>query len=61
MTCDKKVSAKTKGKIYKTVVRPAMLYGMETVPLTKKQEAELEVVELKMLRFNLGVKRMDKI
>ncbi len=48
MTCDRKVSARTKGKIYKTVVRPTMLYGMETVPLTKKQEAELEAAELKM-------------
>ncbi|XP_063885538.1 uncharacterized protein LOC135113848 [Scylla paramamosain] len=38
-----------------------MLYGMETVPLTKEQEAELEVSELKMLRFALGVTRMDKI
>ncbi len=36
VTCDRKVSARTKGKIYKTSVRPAMLYGMETVPLTKK-------------------------
>ena len=50
-----------KGKVYKTVVRPAMLYGLETVPLTKKQEAELAVVELKMLRFSLGVTRMDEI
>ncbi|XP_063881686.1 uncharacterized protein LOC135111938 [Scylla paramamosain] len=38
-----------------------MLYGMETVPLTKKQEAELKVAELKMLRFALEVTRMDKI
>jgi hypothetical protein len=29
--------------------------------LTKKQEAELEVAELKMLRFALGVMRMDRI
>ena len=43
------------------VVRSAMLYGLETVPLTKKQEAELSVAELKMLRFSLGVTRMDKI
>ncbi|XP_063842165.1 uncharacterized protein LOC135089912 [Scylla paramamosain] len=61
VTCDRKVFARTKGKIYKTVLRSAMLYGMETVPLTKKQEAELEVAELKMLRFALGVARMDKI
>ena len=36
-----------------------MLYDLETVPLTKKQEAELVVAELKMLRFSLGVMRMD--
>ena len=34
-----------------------MLYGLETMPLTKKQEAELEVAELKMLCFSLGVIR----
>ena len=38
-----------------------MLYGLETVALTKRQEAEMEVAELKMLRFALGVTRMDKI
>ena len=47
--------------LYKTEVRPAMLYGLEAVPLIKKQEAELAVAELKMLRFSLGVTRMDKI
>ena len=36
-----------------------MLYGLETVALTKRQEAEMEVAELKMLRFSLGVTRMD--
>ena len=49
------------GKVYKVAVRPAMLYGLETVALTKRQEAEMEVAELKMLRFSLGVTRMDKI
>ena len=33
----------------------------KTAALTKKQEAELEVAELKLLRFSLGVTRMDKI
>ena len=37
------------------------LYGLETVALTKRQESEMEVAELKMLRFALGVTRMDKI
>ena len=34
--CDIRVSAQMKGKVYKTVVRPAMLYGLETVALKKK-------------------------
>ena len=42
-------------------MRPAMLYGLETVELTKRQEAEMEVAELKMLRFSLRATRMDKI
>ena len=35
--------------------------GLETVALKKRQEAELEVAEDKMLRFSLGVTRMDRI
>ena len=46
---------------YQVLVRPAMLYRLETVALTKRQEAEMGVAELKMLRFSLGVTRMDKI
>ncbi|MCI4385397.1 hypothetical protein PGIGA_G00049970 [Pangasianodon gigas] len=38
-----------------------MLYGLETVALRKRQESELEVAELKMLRFSLGVTRLDRI
>ncbi|KAK3574478.1 hypothetical protein QTP86_008076 [Hemibagrus guttatus] len=47
--CERKISARIKGKVYRTVVRPAMLYGLETVSLRKRQESELEVAELKML------------
>ncbi|KAK3538419.1 hypothetical protein QTP86_001765 [Hemibagrus guttatus] len=59
--CDQKISARIKGKVYRTVVRLAMLYGLETVSLRKRQESELEVAELKMLRFSLGVTRLDRI
>ncbi|MCJ8732893.1 hypothetical protein PDJAM_G00217090 [Pangasius djambal] len=59
--CDRKISARIKGKVYETVVRAAMLYGLETVALRKRQESELEVAELKMLRFSLGVTRLDRI
>ncbi|KAK3569080.1 hypothetical protein QTP86_022114, partial [Hemibagrus guttatus] len=59
--CDQKISARIEGKVYRTVVRPAMLYGLETVSLRKRQESELGVAELKMLRFSLGVTRLDRI
>ena len=35
--CDNKLSARVKGKIYKSVVRPAMLHGMEIVAATERQ------------------------
>ena len=59
--CDRHVPARVKRNVYKVAVRPSMLYGLETGALTKRQEAEMEVAELKMLRFSLGVTRMDKI
>ena len=59
--CDRGVPARVKGKVYRVAVRPAMLYGLETVAMTKRQEAEMEVAELEMLQFSLGVTRMDII
>ena len=56
--CDKRLSARVKGKVYSSAVRPAMVYGLETVAVTKKQ---VEVAEMKMLRFAKGVTRKDKI
>ena len=59
--CDRKLSARVKGKMFKSVVRSAMLYGMETVAVTEKQVENMEVAELKMVRWELGVTRKDKI
>ena len=59
--CDKKLPARVKGKVYSSVVRPAMVYGLDTVAVTKKQVEEMEVAEIKMLRFAMGVMRKDKI
>ena len=59
--CDRRLPARVKGKVYSSVVRPAMVYGLETVAVTKKQVEEMEVAELKMLRFAMGVTRKDKI
>ena len=59
--CDRKLSARVKDKIYKSVVRPAMLYGTETVAVTKRQVGKMEVAGLKIVRLALRVARKDKI
>lgn len=38
-----------------------MMYDVEIVALTKQQEQELEVAEMKMRHFSEGVTRMSKI
>ena len=53
--------ARVKGKVYSSVVRPEMVYRLETVAVTKKQVEKMEVAEMKMLRFAMGVTRKDKI
>ena len=47
--------------MYSSVVRSAMVYGLETVVVTKKQAEEIEVTEIKMLRFAMRMTRKDKI
>ena len=59
--CDRNVPTKVKGRMYKTMVRPAMMYGMEAKAVTGGQERKMEVAEMKMLRFSLGKTRLDRV
>ena len=59
--CDRRMNVRLKGKIHKTVIRPAMIYGAETWALKKIHEKRLEVAEMRMLRWSLGVTRLDRI
>ena len=59
--CNRRLPARVKGKVYSSMVRPAMMSGLETVAVTKKQVEEIEIVEMKILRFAMGVTRKDKI
>ena len=59
--CDRRMIMKIKGKVYRTVVRPALMYGAETWALKKAQEKKLEVAEMRMLRWMCGVTKLDKI
>ena len=58
---DRRMKVKIKGKVYKTIVRPVMVYGAETWALKKAHEKKMEVAEMKMLRWMCGVTRLDKI
>ena len=44
--CDKRMTVKLKGKVYKTVVRTAMLYGAQIWATKRGHEARLEVHEI---------------
>ena len=48
---------KINGKVYRTVVRSALIYGAEIWALKKAQEHKLEVAEMRMC----GVTKLDKI
>ena len=51
----------SQGEVYKTVVRPAMMYGAETWAVKKAQGKKLDVAEMRMLRWMSGVTKMDRI
>ena len=53
------MKVKIKGKVYKTIVRPAMVYGAETWAVKKAHE-KMEVAEMKILRM-CGINRLDKV
>ena len=51
-----------KGRLFKSMVRPAMLYGMAAVPVTKVQEKKMKEAEMRKLQlFALGKMRLDRI
>ena len=61
LECCARMNVKIKGPVYRTVVRPALIYGAETWALKKAQEKKLEVADMRMLRSMCGVTKLDKI
>ena len=59
--CDRRMPARLKGKCYKTIVRPAMLYGSECWATTGQHTHRMAVAEMRMLRWMCGKTRKDKI
>ncbi|XP_070015684.1 uncharacterized protein [Nicotiana sylvestris] len=59
--CDEKVPPLLKGKFYRAVVRPAMLYETEYWPVKNSHIQKMQVVDMRMLRRMCGHTRMYKI
>ncbi|XP_047471504.1 uncharacterized protein LOC125026943 [Penaeus chinensis] len=38
--CDKRVPARVKGKIHRTVIQPTMLYGLETLKRRRRRQGD---------------------
>ena len=48
------------GEVYRTVVRPALMYGGRNMGVEEAQEKKFEVAEMRMLRWMCGVTKLDK-
>ncbi len=61
VVCDKKISLRLKSKMYKTFVRPALLYGSECWPTKTTHVQKMMVAEMRMLRWMCGLTMRDEI
>ena len=55
----KAVSLKVRGELYKTCVRPVMLYGSETWPVKAEDTQRLHRNEMSMIQWMCGAKLKD--
>ena len=57
--CDKKIPTKLKFLIYETVIRPTLLYGCETWPMSVQDEKLMATTEMRMVRWAMGVSLLE--
>ena len=55
-----KLTKNQKGKVYKAMLMPLLVYGAEAWIVTKREEGLLERRNMRMLRWILGVSLEDK-
>ena len=58
---DKRIPLKLKGRVYRTVIRSTLLYGVECWPTKRSHLQRMKVAEMRMLRWICGHTRLDKI
>lgn len=59
--CDRRLPIHLKAKIYKTAVWPVALYGSQCWPASTKHQQALHSMEMRMLRWSLGLTRLDQV
>ena len=57
---DRRISKRLKGKVVSTCVKPACLYGTETLALAELQQQRLQVCENNWVRKIARVRRADR-
>ena len=57
--CDKRIPTKLNLLIYHTVIRPTLLYGCETWPMSVKDEKRMATTEMIIVRWAMGVSLLE--
>ena len=52
---------KVERQVYKTAIKPAMVYGTECWAVRKQEERKLHTTEMRMLRWARGKTRLDHV
>jgi len=50
-----------KGRVYRMMIRPTLLYGAKCWPIKKTQVQRLMVAEMRMIRWMFGFTRLNRI
>jgi len=58
--CDRRMPVAVKGKVYRIMVGPVLVYGSEAWTLKRREGERLERTEMRMLRWILGFTLRDK-
>jgi len=59
--CDKRISLKLKGRVYRMAVRLTLLYGVECLAYQKVSRTEDETSRIRMICWICGHTRLDKV